>query len=153
MRADPKGEAIRWLTQAEEELKDAAYLTKAGRYYLSLFLCQQSAEKALKAFIYMNEEEPIFSHSVAVLLKLAASLDPDFGSLENAKRLDDYYIPTRYPNGLPGEIPAQYYDDPDEAERALTRSGKIIELVRKKIQAGSEDSEKEPDQSSLKWRS
>ena len=43
MRENRKVEAIRWLTQAEEELKDAAYLTKAGRYYLSLFLCQQSA--------------------------------------------------------------------------------------------------------------
>ena len=135
MREDPKGEAIRWLTQAEEELKDASYLMKAERYYLSLFLCQQSAEKALKAFIYLKEEEPIFSHSVAVLLRLAASIDPDFDSLRNAKRLDDYYIPTRYPNGLPGGIPAEYYDDPDEAEKALAWSEGIIKLVRKKVEA------------------
>jgi len=133
MRRDPEGEAIRWLTQAEEEYKDAAYLSKAGRYYLSLFLCQQSAEKALKAFVYMNEEDPIFSHSVTVLLKMATTIDPDFGSLTSAKRLDDYYIPTRYPNGLPGGIPAHYYDDPDEAARALAWSGEVIELVKKKI--------------------
>jgi HEPN domain-containing protein len=136
MREDPKGEAIRWLTQAQEELRDASYLMKAGRYYLSLFLYQQSAEKALKAFIYLREEEPIFPHSVAILLKLATSIDPDFAPLKNAKRLDDYYIPTRYPNGLPGEIPAEYYDDPDEAEKALTWSEKIIKLVREKIEAG-----------------
>ncbi|HHT9153098.1 MAG TPA: HEPN domain-containing protein, partial [Candidatus Hypogeohydataceae bacterium YC40] len=65
MKEDRKSEAIRWLTQAEEEFKDASDLMKAGRFYLSLFLCQQSAEKALKAFIYLKEEEPIFSHSVA----------------------------------------------------------------------------------------
>ena len=99
MREDPKAEAIRWLTQAEEELKDVVYLMRAKRYYLSLFLCQQSAEKALKAFVYLREEESIRSHSVAILLRLAAEIDPEFGSLRDAKRLDDYYIPTRYPNG------------------------------------------------------
>lgn len=134
MKKDPKGESIRWLTQAEEEFKDASVLMKAGRFYLSLFLCQQSAEKALKAFIYLKEEEPIFSHSVAVLLKLATALDADFASLKGAKRLDDYYIPTRYPNGLPGEIPSQYYDDQDEVEKALMWSEKIIKLVREKIE-------------------
>jgi HEPN domain-containing protein len=134
MREDSRGEALRWLTQAEEEFKDASNLMKAGRFYLSLFLCQQSAEKALKAFIYLKEEEPIFSHSVASLLKLAMSLDADFKPLKGAKRLDDYYIPTRYPNGLPGEIPSQYYDDPEEAEKALAWSEKILRLVRKKVE-------------------
>jgi HEPN domain-containing protein len=134
MKKDAKGEAIRWLTQAEEEFKDATNLMKAGRYYLALFLCQQSAEKALKAFVYLKEEEPIFSHSVAVLLKLAASLDREFKSLSDAKRLDDYYIPTRYPNGLPGEIPSRYYDDEEEVKKALGWSSSLIKLVKKKIQ-------------------
>jgi len=133
MRENPKVEAIRWLTQAEDELKDALYLAESKRYYLSLFLCQQSAEKALKAFIYLKEEEPIFSHSVAILLNIATSMDPDFQSLKYTKRLDDYYIPTRYPNGLPGEVPSRYYDDPDEAQKALEWSKSIVELVRKKI--------------------
>lgn len=55
MKADPKGEARRWLNQTEEEFKDAQALMMAGRYYLSLSLCQQSAEKVLKAFIYLHE--------------------------------------------------------------------------------------------------
>lgn len=133
MKEDRKGEAIRWLTQAEEEFKDASDLTKAGRFYLSLFLSQQSAEKALKVFIYLKEEEPMFSHSVAELLNLAMSLDAEFKPLKGAKRLDDYYIPTRYPNGLPGEIPAKYYDDREEVQKALAWSEQIIKLVRKKI--------------------
>ncbi len=133
MKKDLKGEALRWLIQAEEELRDASELVKAGRFYLSLYLCQQSAEKALKGFIYLHEEEPIFSHSVAVLLKLATSLDHDFKELADAKRLDDYYIPTRYPNGLPGEVPARYYTDREEAQRALSWSEGILQLVRDKI--------------------
>ena len=133
MRRDPKGEALRWLAQAEEEFKDASTLANAGRYYLSLYLCQQSAEKALKAFIYLREEEPLLTHSVATLLKLASNIDRDFNSLKQAKRLDDYYIPTRYPNGLPGEVPARYYDDVDEAKRALSLSEEVLGLVRNKI--------------------
>lgn len=136
MRKDPKGEALRWLTQAEEELKDATSLMKARRFYLSLYLCQQSAEKALKAFFYLKEEEPLFTHSVAVLLKLATSLDPEFRGLKGTKRLDDYYIPTRYPNGLPGEIPSHYYDDAEEAEEAFTWADKIVKLVDKKLKEG-----------------
>jgi HEPN domain-containing protein len=133
MRRDPKGEAIRWLTQAEEEFKDASTLAKAGRYYLSLYLCQQSAEKALKAFIYLREDEPLLTHSVATLLKMASNIDRDFNSLKEAKRLDDYYIPTRYPNGLPGEVPARYYDDADEAKRALSLSEEVLRLAKLKI--------------------
>jgi len=135
MTPDPKNEALRWLEQADAEFQDAELLKQSERYYLALFLCQQSAEKALKAFIYLHEEEPIFTHSVANLLRIAANIDEDFTAHRDAKRLDDYYIPTRYPNGLPGEIPSQYYDDPKEVERALALTCNIIGLVRKKLAA------------------
>lgn len=135
MREDRKGEASRWLTQAEEEYKDAYNLMQLGRYYLSLFLCQQSSEKALKAFIYLQEDEPLFTHSVAVLLRIAREIDTDFEEVRGAKRLDDYYIPTRYPNGLPGEVPSKYYDDPEEAKKAVEWTEKILRLVRKKIES------------------
>jgi HEPN domain-containing protein len=133
MKRDPKAEADRWLAQAEEEYKDAELLMRARRYYLSLYLCQQSAEKALKAYIYFKEQEPVFSHSIAVLANVAAALDPDFEALDSAKRLDDYYIPTRYPNGLPGDIPSRYYNDEDEVKRALALSGRVLELAKRKI--------------------
>lgn len=47
MKRDAKAEAERWLAQAEEEHKDAVFLMGARRHYLALYLCQQSAEKAL----------------------------------------------------------------------------------------------------------
>jgi HEPN domain-containing protein len=133
MKRDAKTEAHRWLDQAEEEYKDAELLMRARRYYLSLYLCQQSAEKALKGFVFFKEQEPVFSHSIAVLVNVAAALDPDFDALAGAKRLDDYYIPTRYPNGLPGDIPSRYYNDEEEAKRALALSDSVIKLVKKKL--------------------
>lgn len=133
MRSDRTAEALRWLRQAKEELKDAAFLRDSGRFYLALYLSQQSAEKALKAFIYSREEEPIFSHSVAYLLKLAASIDPEFREVRSARLLDAYYISTRYPDGLPGETPSEYYDDENEVDRALELSRRIVELSEKKF--------------------
>ncbi|HGJ64085.1 TPA: HEPN domain-containing protein [bacterium] len=135
MRRDPKREALRWLAQAERELKDAINVMKTESYYLTLFLCQQSAEKALKGFIYMNEEEPIMTHSVSSLIKIATGLDKDFVSVREAKRLDDYYILTRYPNGVPEEAPAEYYDDPKEAEKAIEMAKNIVNLVKMKIES------------------
>ncbi|MHB9027642.1 MAG: HEPN domain-containing protein [Candidatus Latescibacterota bacterium] len=134
MRKDPLNEAKRWITQAKAELRDAEYLLEGDRYYLALFLAQQSAEKALKAFLFFREEEPVFSHSVSELLKLAQSLDADFTGLKDAKRLDDYYIPTRYPNGLPGAVPSTYFDDREEVETALSLSRRVIALVSGKIE-------------------
>ncbi len=128
MREDRKNEAVRWLNQAEEEFSDAKLLAEVGRFYLSLFLCQQSAEKALKAYILISEGESVFTHSVSVLLRISSELDPDFSDIKDAKRLDDYYIPTRYPNGLPGEIPARYYDDKSEVEKALKLAKKCYRV-------------------------
>lgn len=133
MKEDPKAEALRWLKQAEAEIKDAGFLAKSRRYYLALFLCQQAADKALKAFLYYKELEPVFTHSVSKLLDMAADIDKDFCTVEECKRLDDYYIPTRYPNGLPGDIPSTYYDDPKEARRMLRNGKKIIKLVTSKL--------------------
>ena len=133
MRRNPEDEGRRWLKQAQEEFQDAQRLREAGRFYLALFLCQQATEKALKAYLYFKGEEPIFSHSVTELLPFAASYDSDFESLVRAKRLDDYYLPTRYPNSLPGGVPAEYYDDEAEALEAERMAGAVLAFVQQKL--------------------
>ncbi len=128
-----KDEAMRWLLHAKDELIDAKILLDANRYYHVLFLAQQIAEKAIKAFIYSKINEPIFTHSIFNLLKIANELDPDFGELRHTKRLDDYYVPTRYPNGLPGGIPSEYYDDPEETKEAFEMAKSVISFVEAKL--------------------
>ena len=49
-----------------------------------------------------------------------------------AAALDQYYIPTRYPNGLPGGIPADAYTRTD-GDRALALCGSVIDLVARSI--------------------
>lgn len=100
-------EAARWLEKARRDLDDARFAASGSRWNLACFLSQQAAEKALKAFLYARGAEAVWGHSVAELCQEAAAHDAAFGALRvEAAALDQYYIPTRYPNGLPGGIPA-----------------------------------------------
>jgi len=134
MKRTGKDEAGRWLTQAKDEFQDADELRKRGRYYLALFHLQQATEKALKAFLYLNVKsvEVLFTHSIGELLEMAMELDPGFTDVARAKKLDQYYIATRYPNGLPGGIPSRFFDDPKEAEEAMLLAKRVIEMVEER---------------------
>ena len=133
MRPDPKAEGLRWLRQAEHDLSDADYSRAGGRYSLACFLCQQAAEKALKAFLYSQGAEQVLGHSVSELATECGNLDGEFRALKpKAAPLDHYYLPTRYPNSLPGGIPAEAFDEND-AHRALGLAGEVIGLVKRKL--------------------
>ena len=85
-------------------------------------------EKALKAFLYSKGEEMVLGHSVAKLLKSAIKYDPDLGVIKSTAGLDKYYIPTRYPNGLPGGVPYEAFDEGD-ALKAIGLASKIVDYV------------------------
>lgn len=139
MRNAVESEARRWLTQARDEFEDADELRKRQRFYLALFHFQQAAEKALKAYLYseLKSTEVFRTHSVEELSRMAAELDPGFGVIIPAKKLDRYYIPTRYPNGLPGGVPSRHYDDPEEAHEAMELARLVVERVEAAL-SGSE---------------
>lgn len=135
MKRLPEEEALRWFTQAKDEFEDADELRKRGRFYLALFHFQQAAEKALKAYLYLRAEsvEVFRTHSVGDLLEMAVETDQDFKDVIPAKKLDKYYILTRYPNGLPGGVPSRYFDDPGEAGEAMLLARNVVELVERKL--------------------
>ncbi|MFO7797431.1 MAG: HEPN domain-containing protein [Promethearchaeati archaeon] len=135
MKRNHKEEALRWFTQASDEFNDANDLRKLKKFYLALFHFQQAAEKALKAFLYqeLKSREVFYTHSIADLSKMAIEVDIDFKEISVTKKLDQYYIPTRYPNGLPGGIPSRFFDDPKEAEEAMLLARKVINLVESKL--------------------
>ncbi len=135
MKRPHKEESLRWLTQAKDEFQDADDLRKRNRFYLALFHFQQAAEKALKAYLYLKVKsiEVFYTHSIDDLLEMTMDIDPDFKEVAQAKKLDKYYVPTRYPNGLPGGVPSRYFDDPKEGEEAMELAKRVIELVEKKV--------------------
>jgi HEPN domain-containing protein len=122
-------EAARWLEQARRDLDDARYAAAGARWNLACFLSQQAAEKALKAYLFAQGAEAVWGHSVAELCHDAGVHDTQFAELgREAAALDQYYIPTRYPNGLPGGIPADAYTRVD-SDRALGLSARVIDQV------------------------
>lgn len=138
MKKPIKEELLRWFTQAKDEFEDADDLRKRGRFYLALFHFQQAAEKALKAYLYLKVKsvEVLYTRSIGELSEMALEIDKDFKEVVSAKKLDIYYLPTRYPNSLPGGVPSRYFDDPKEAEEVMHLAKSVIDLIEKKIKVG-----------------
>lgn len=133
MKPDLRAEAQRWLRQAENDLDDARFLASGQRYNLACFLAQQAAEKALKGLLYALGAEDVWGHSVAELCRDAAGLAVDFEPLiGQGAVLDKFYIPTRYPDSLPGGIPSEAFDRQD-ADRALELAERIMKAVKPRV--------------------
>jgi len=128
-------EAERWLRQAEADLKACKDSLKNSNFEWSCFQAQQSAEKALKSYLYNLGYTSIITHSIKILVRECAKRQGDFLKLEKISRvLDTYYIPTRYPNGLDKDIaPADYYDKGD-ADKCLRFATSILKTVKELIQ-------------------
>ncbi len=133
MRREPHEEGKRWLTQAKEDLRWAEHLAREGGYHVACFLAQQVAEKALKAFLYAQGEEIVLGNSVARLVEEAGRYDAAFVEAgAEWGMLDGYYIPTRYPNGLPDGIPAQVYTA-RAAQQAVALAAEVVRFVEGRI--------------------
>jgi HEPN domain-containing protein len=131
MQPNLEHEADRWLDQALRDLDDARYNRDGNRFNLACFVAQQAAEKALKSYLMAMGTEP-WGHSVAELCADAGRLDPDFAELHaQVAPLDKFYIPTRYPNGLPGGIPAEAFSRED-ADSAVDLAARVIGRVEAK---------------------
>jgi len=123
-----EGDARRWLEQAQWDLKAAGDSAAAGNYEWACFQAQQAAEKALKSFLLAAGRSRIVSHSVRVLLTECEQVEPRFSDLRIAVELDRYYVPTRYPNGLPGDVPHAHFTA-EAAERCRSLASSVIEFV------------------------
>jgi HEPN domain-containing protein len=125
-------EAKRWLRQADRDLEAAKHSLQVGDFEWSCFQSQQSGEKALKAYLYSKGYTSIITHSLKELARECANLEKDFSELSrDARHLDMFYIPTRYPNGLAGELaPADFYEKED-AVLCLSCAESILSKVKK----------------------
>ncbi len=112
--------------QARTDL-GAARVLADGFPALACFHVQPTAEKALKAMLYAAGERPVLGHAIAELGQEVEARDPSFAQLrQEAAKLDHYYIPTRYPNGLPeGADPGEAFDAED-ARAAIAAAEKVV---------------------------
>jgi HEPN domain-containing protein len=124
---DPELEAVRWLRQAQSDMEVVKTLIVGKHYAQACFYSQQVAEKALKAVLYSQGSRMVFGHSVQDLSRQCIPFDPEFSQvISEAALLDQFYIATRYPNGLPAPaIPSETFSL-DQAESAQKAAEHIL---------------------------
>ena len=126
-------EALRWLKTGEDDLDAAVVLRENEKFPQACFYAQQAAEKALKAIWYYRDADP-WGHSIRKLIEDLGNVDLVlYDRLKSLLRagtvLDRFYIPTRYPNGLPELTPGEAYLDED-AEECIRQANQILAAVK-----------------------
>lgn len=127
-------EARRWVDTAHEDIDAARVLLDKQKFSHVCFFAHQAAEKALKALWISIGEDP-WGHSLHKLITDMPHADIKTSMqefIEESAVLDRYYIPTRYPNGLPDLTPGKYYFQKD-ATLCIESAERIINKVRKII--------------------
>ena len=132
---DSRAEANRWLKQAENDIEFARLGLREEFFSQVCFLAQQSAEKSVKAIGYLLGERTVLGHSVVVLADRYSDRVPELAGLQDdAGILDQYYIPTRYPNGLPGGFPFMAFTE-EQATDAITAAERFLALAARRYHA------------------
>jgi HEPN domain-containing protein len=121
---DRNEELKQWFLHANSDLR----LAEHG---LSLYptpdepiccLSQQSAEKILKAFLFLNRIEPPKIHDLPLLLEMCEKILPQFSQLsKKCIFLTKFAVAPRYPN--------QLQITQDDAKIAIKYAKEIVEFV------------------------
>ena len=94
-------EAKAWMVKAWRDLEIArrAATGEPPFYDIAVYHCQQSAEKAVKAFLVHHGKAYEKTHDIEVLVDLASEIKADFDKLTDAAdALTPYATRFRYPN-------------------------------------------------------
>ena len=124
----PHLDAQRWLTFVEQDLRMAELALGAEIFNQTCFHAQQCVEKCLKACLTAGGELVPRTHLIADLLQQmsARAQAAVAGVEEDLLALDQFYIPTRYPDALPGSLPEGLPQQP-HAEMALATARRCYE--------------------------
>lgn len=119
-----------WWNQAERDLEQAEASRAEGRHEWACFAAHQAAEKAVKA-LHLSRGQEAWGHLVARLIReLPLPVDPEL--IERGRVLDNFYVPTRYPNGHPEGPPFEHYG-PLQSGEAIEHVRQILGFVRSQM--------------------
>ena len=131
---DARSEADRWLRQAANDLAFARVALRERFHAQACFIAQQGAEKAVKAIAYGLGERTVLGHSLVTLISRYSDRAPELTDLrELAGILDQYYVPTRYPNGLAGGVPFEAFGE-SQAAAAVDAAERFVQLAERHAQ-------------------
>ena len=118
-----------WFEQAKEDLEVAKLNHSFKKWYASVFFCQQSIEKALKAlFIFKKNESPGQTHS---LVFLSSGLGLDKKYFPFIQELTPEFVTTRYPD-LIDESPYKIYGE-EKSQKYLEKSEEVLEWIENQL--------------------
>lgn len=121
-----------WLRQAARDLEQAEDSRDAGRHEWACFAAHQAAEKAAKALHYHLGQEA-WGHVIARLLEqLPEPIIVPENLVEKGRVLDNFYIPSRYPNGHSEGAPFEHYG-PLQSEEGIQYAREIIEFAHSQM--------------------
>lgn len=97
----------KWLSISRNDLSDAKALLQFNEQFMRLisFAAQQSAEKAIKAYLVHAKLRFPNTHNIDDLIKILKQQNPNLAAeLESAAILSDYAIAYRYPDAAKEEL-------------------------------------------------
>jgi len=124
MKKTPEQIAKEWLYFAKSDLRLAQLAFGDKIFHEACFMSQQATEKSLKAVLAKRNLPIPKTHSIRQLAKLTSVELP-----EEAKFLDQFYLPSRYPDALPGSLP-EGLPQKDDAAKAFAVAEKTLALIK-----------------------
>lgn len=119
-----------WLFFADSDLTLAQKALEERIYHLACFHAQQVAEKLLKACLAKHEARIPKTHSLDELYELVLPYDSALQEHRPAlEALGRYYLPTRYPDALPGSLPEGLPNE-DDAKQAIADAEALSHFIR-----------------------
>ena len=129
---EAKQQEIRqWLIKASRDLASAERLLAGDPPYLdtAVYHCQQTAEKALKAYLTLKDSPFRKVHDLSALVEQSSEFDGTVVQLrEAAETLTPYRVVFRYPGSVLEPAPS-------EAKEALRLARIVLDFVAGKIPA------------------
>ena len=125
-------EIKQWLIKADHDLGSARRLAEGDNPYLdtAAYHCQQTAEKALKAYLTFRDMPFQRVHDLAVLIEQCMETDKTFDQIRNiADILNPYATAFRYP----GDV---LEPNPLDVEEALRLAGVVLDFILERIPGG-----------------
>jgi len=126
-----KQDGLRWIDAGQNDLIVAESLINHGHFSAAAFHAQQSAEKALKGLLRLHGHSA-WGHNCFDLLKQVETLltnSIDSSNIMGVRRLDNHYIPARYPDAFSSGTPADHYDK-SIAQQAIEDAKAILLFVQ-----------------------
>lgn len=123
-----------WLFLAETDLKAALGSLDHSVPNMVCFHAQQVAEKCLKAVLESAKAEIPRTHELPFLYELVIKINPGLEEIkEELMFLNRFYVPTRYPEALPGSL-EENLPTIEMAKQAVRYAEQIFSLIKEKIQ-------------------